>query len=92
MKFEYKSPWIEDLDLERNASSYFQSMAFIYFLGSSLYILLVRQVNDFLKEPRGRRLGLLPRIWFFSEVALSARPGSTGSGLGRSRRTARGCG
>lgn len=67
MKFEYKFPWIEDLDLKRNVS-----MAFISFLGSSLYTLLVRQVNDFLKELRGRRLGLLPLIWFFSEVAQSA--------------------
>lgn len=63
MKFEYKFPWIENLDLERNASFYFQSMAFISFLGSSLYILMVRQVNNFLKEPRERRLGLLPLIW-----------------------------
>lgn len=73
MKFEYKFPWIEILDLERNASFYFQSMAFISFLGSSLYILMVRQVNDFLKEPRERRLGLLPLIWSRSRPVAGLR-------------------
>lgn len=44
-------------------------MALIPFLLFPLDTLLFHQVNGFLNESGGRRLGSVPRIWLLSEVA-----------------------